>query len=713
MDLSLDDQTHEQDPQAPQNDDRVFDRPLPGPVRAASPANTEERGRLQIDIAPGAEAELGAHRPGAQQTPEQRAAEQDHAGLQEMAENMAQRAREAEERAASHAAELARVQQDAEQKALQQAHQHEIAEEMARRVKEAEDRVAAQAAEVERLRQQRMEQEQGPHGAEKIDNEGRVIQESWKDHEGGITENDLDEFLDEMLQGDAEQRAAGEFDTQDRVRLEAEQREEEERVAREREIALAQLQTVAENVPLPPETEVAELTRPVTQLLFQNLATQLRERGNLVDRDEQISSLDTRKGTARKQRRLRPAGIRKSRMRKVLQTQQATNREGGRVAAIYDKLGWELEDPAAARFPETGEPSTPARQTAGEDPGMAAEEAARAPVQEAAPGRSIAQSVVATQGPGHNDVLAKMDSQTESSGHLLDAERNPDQKRPEAAAATNIVQSSSSEDPGGASGGIDPGSHHAPSAIVREGGRAGKGTFKLIRKTRKNRPTLRDANRAGTRDAAINNALEDESTAPLAIERRVATPLVSSTPATAEGPAEHPGVQFDNSSKDVDSATGIGLQPRPATQYDFRGLARGTPTDPGGNSSNVAAGEPWPPGLSLPSAGTESQQAPNDGTIAITFYIYERDQWQVAHVLAVDPSEPSALQRTVWRYKRQGMFLYNMKMQTVAVSSSFRAATAAGANALLLIPREIKEQMDRKQSIKPPLDRMQSKRTRR
>jgi hypothetical protein len=66
-----------------------------------------------------------------------------------------------------------------------------------------------------------------------------------------------------MLQGDAEWRAEGEHDTQERVRWEAEQsataenaqQEEEKRVAQDWAMALAQLQTEAENVPLPPETD--------------------------------------------------------------------------------------------------------------------------------------------------------------------------------------------------------------------------------------------------------------------------------------------------------------------------------------------------------------------------------------------------------------------------------------------------------------------------
>jgi len=83
-------------------------------------------------------------------------------------------------------------------------------------------------------------------------------------------------------------------------------------------------------------------------------------------------------------------------------------------------------------------------------------------------------------------------------------------------------------------------------------------------------------------------------------------------------------------------------------QYHFRDPARSTLTDPGGDGANVAANEPWPSVLSLPSLETELRQASSDGSIPLTFYIYERDQWKVANVLSVDPSEPSSLEKTVW-----------------------------------------------------------------
>lgn len=73
----------------------------------------------------------------------------------------------------------------------------------------------------------------------------------------------------------------------------------------------------------------------------------------------------------------------------------------------------------------------------------------------------------------------------------------------------------------------------------------------------------------------------------------------------------------------------------------------------------------------------------------------------MANVLHISRSRTSELQRTVQGYKQRDMILYDMNMRTVSVASSFRAATADGANALLLIPRAKKEQMGRR-LIEPP-----------
>jgi hypothetical protein len=164
------------------------------------------------------------------------------------------------------------VQKEADERAAQRDRRHEIAEEMARRAKEAEDRMTAQAAELERLRKEATER--AAHDAE----QALQVDEGQQDDDGEVTAEDLDKLLDEMLESDAEQRAAG---TQ----------EEEERVAQERAMALAQLQNEAENVAPLPETDapLAESSRPLTQLDLPSLIARWREQASRLDSPTEIS----------------------------------------------------------------------------------------------------------------------------------------------------------------------------------------------------------------------------------------------------------------------------------------------------------------------------------------------------------------------------------------------------------------------------------------
>lgn len=72
------------------------------------------------------------------------------------------------------------------------------------------------------------------------------------------------------------------------------------------------------------------------------------------------------------------------------------------------------------------------------------------------------------------------------------------------------------------------------------------------------------------------------------------------------------------------------------------------------------------------------------------------------NVVLVNPSQHSELIKTVREYKRGGMILHDMKMYTVSISSSFAAATANCAIALLLIPWKTEQQMGGRRRIKPP-----------
>ncbi|QSS66003.1 hypothetical protein I7I51_06854 [Histoplasma capsulatum] len=231
-----------------------------------------------------------------------------------------------------------------------------------------------------------------------------------------------------------------------------------------------------------------------------------------------------------------------------------------------------------------------------------------------------------------------------------------------------------------------------------------------IRKSqKKDKPTRQNADRAANRVAPIANELESGSNAeqlghvdglqspePPPVEHGAAAPAVKST--RPETRVEADRVRFDVPAENDELDRG----PRPITHFNFRELDGLSLTDPGGDRTNVADREPWPPTVPLPTIGTEPERASSDGKVSITFHVYERNRWRVADVLTVHPSEPSVLERTVWGYKRRRMVVYDMHMRAVSVSSSFRAATSDGANALLLIPRETKAQMDQARPIEPP-----------
>ncbi|KAH8430537.1 uncharacterized protein LDX57_008201 [Aspergillus melleus] len=211
-----------------------------------------------------------------------------------------------------------------------------------------------------------------------------------------------------------------------------------------------------------------------------------------------------------------------------------------------------------------------------------------------------------------------------------------------------------------------------------------------VGKMRKNpKPNTRDVNRAGTRDAAIADHLEWD----LAENDTVTVPRTSRDDATGRERPEAPEtsvarrqVRFDVSNDEralnepeATPSSGV-VRPQRVTQYNFKRLA--------GN----------------PQRGVEAEagQPPGDGRVNITFYLYENEQWTIVNVVRVNPSQPSELVRTVREYKRHGMILHDMKMRTVSISSSFTAATADGANVLLLIPRKTKQRMGRRRRIEPP-----------
>jgi hypothetical protein len=419
-----------------------------------------------------------------------------------------------------------------------------------------------------------------------------------------VTEEDINELVDEILQNDAEQRALGEHDIQERALWEARQsaavgnvQPEEEQVTQERTRTLAPLQTEVDNVPLLRETEtrLPESSRPVTQYDVASLLAKWRDRGSQMESDDAQLPHDTRGRTAREKRRLKPGGIRKSWIGKR-STRQATNQEGGRVAAIHDQLGWDLGDPEGT-------------------------------VEET----SVAEPIAPVQPPQRYMDCASAD--TNPAAMPL---THPDTVSgpPEPVAVADVFPSASGDGNGRGFGGGVPqaASPPLPSAIVpAERMRQQKARRDRIQKPPKAKARPRDAMRAADRLAAIDDELENESNVtrsaePSAVEPGAAAPETEPTQSQSEMIAGTTQVRFDDSTENDElerdpagsapGRQGSGnvatreLRARPVTHYDFKALA--------GSKSRPSA-------ISPRSGGMEGEQGPSGDRISITFYIYERD----------------------------------------------------------------------------------------
>ncbi|QSS63938.1 hypothetical protein I7I51_00999, partial [Histoplasma capsulatum] len=222
-----------------------------------------------------------------------------------------------------------------------------------------------------------------PQGVQSETNQARATDAPAAGDDAEV-ERAIADNLDEMLEGDAEQRAAGEHDVQERTRWEREQRalleiehgalventriESEKRVAQERALALAQLQSqvadeTTDSAQRESNTATATLSRPITRFDARSVITGWRQRGSVLGNDEARPPRDTHKKTPTGHQRVNPAGIKKSRTAK-----QAANRAGGHIAAMHTRLGWHPEDPSSTPVPQIREPSSatnmPATQAA-------------------------------------------------------------------------------------------------------------------------------------------------------------------------------------------------------------------------------------------------------------------------------------------------------------------------------------------------------------
>ncbi|ODM20283.1 hypothetical protein SI65_03336 [Aspergillus cristatus] len=241
----------------------------------------------------------------------------------------------------------------------------------------AAEEAATERAEQERLSrypEERPEQEHpAPEGEaaaqsnlQQPDNEGQLQQGT--SHDEGVTAEDVKKLLDGMLQGNPEQRTMGSHDIQGRDLLVEGLSEatgnahtEEERVAKEQDNTLAQLQEKAEYNTMLSESHktLADPSRPVTQLDLSSLIARWREGTSQLDKDDTWRPHSRHSRHGQQSRHSKPTGLRKSRM-KERSTYQDINRTGTHDAATCKQLGWDPEASLPGPVPLTQAPPPPA-----------------------------------------------------------------------------------------------------------------------------------------------------------------------------------------------------------------------------------------------------------------------------------------------------------------------------------------------------------------
>ena len=74
--------------------------------------------------------------------------------------------------------------------------------------------------------------------------------------------------------------------------------------------------------------------------------------------------------------------------------------------------------------------------------------------------------------------------------------------------------------------------------------------------------------------------------------------------------------------------------------------------------------------------------------IRITYKVRERDVWRIAHVLDVDPSDPSEVERVAVKYMRKHIRLFDTELNILTSRDCFEGATISGKTTILPIPEK-------------------------
>jgi hypothetical protein len=108
------------------------------------------------------------------------------------------------------------------------------------------------------------------------------------------------------------------------------------------------------------------------------------------------------------------------------------------------------------------------------------------------------------------------------------------------------------------------------------------------------------------------------------------------------------------------------------------------PVTPEGSASRSPAASAGP---ALPTGATEERPPPTT-PVEVSFWSFERGDWQLTNVVRVDPSDPSPVERVARKYMWKEYSLYDLNMQSVSPAECFHAATVDGNNRIFVISED-------------------------
>lgn len=115
----------------------------------------------------------------------------------------------------------------------------------------------------------------------------------------------------------------------------------------------------------------------------------------------------------------------------------------------------------------------------------------------------------------------------------------------------------------------------------------------------------------------------------------------------------------------------------PTTQGDDSQLSQNPPVNVAGTLTTAEAPPPPPPA----------------GTVEISFWAFEREEWRLSNRVRVDPSDPSPVERIARKYSWKDYSLYDKNLQSLSPAQCYRAATVDGNNAIFVISEHEEQEL--------------------